>query len=161
MSEGYEEDRQSPLTPMNVRKLVAVFALGAAVGLVVWGLTAFFDTYVLRAVLCQGSQTMKCGGSTQYAEAAASIIGAGAGLYFLVRFEVFRPLLVVLATIIGLWGTVESVGLLPWYGAIMATVLLYALAYILFSWLARLRSFSTVIILFIVLIIAVRYTLTL
>lgn len=162
MSEGYDEDRRASLTHMSAKKMLIVFALGAGVGLVIWGLSMLLDTYVLKAVLCQGSQSTKCvTGSLRYAEAAAAIIGAGTGLYFLVRFDVFRPLLVALAAIISLWGIVETTSPLPWFETGLATILLYAFAYALFAWIARIRLFSTTILIFIVLVVAIRYSLSL
>lgn len=161
MNDVYQEDKQLPFTPIDANKMVAVLMLGAVVGLVVWGLSIVLDTYVLSAILCKGNTTLTCAGAAQYAETAATIIGAGVGLFFLVKLQVFRPLLVVLAATISLWGIVSLAGLLPWYGIGLSTVLLYAFAYGAFAWVARLRSFWLVLVLLIALIAGVRVVLSL
>ena len=91
----------------------------------------------------------------------AAIIGAIVGLFFLVKLQVFRPLLVVLAAVVSLWGVVGLAGLLPWYGVGLSTIALYALAYSLFTWVARIRAFWLVVLLLIVLVVAVRVMLSL
>jgi hypothetical protein len=156
MSDVYEEDKRSLFTPMVMSRLAAVVLLGAVIGLLVWGLTLTLDRYVLTPTLCQGSQLLQCSNTAQYAESAAAIIGAGVGLFFLVRLQVYRPLLVVVAVITSLWGVVANVALLPWYGIGLAVVGLYALAYGLFAWIARFRKFWMVVVLYIALVAAVR-----
>jgi hypothetical protein len=156
MSEAYEEDKHHPFTPINASKAMAIISLGAVAGLIVWVLSVVIDTYILRVVLCHGSQALQCASTTHYAEAIAAVISASVGLFFLVRLQVFRPLLVVLAAVSSLWGIVGQASLLPWYGIGLSTVMLYAFAYILFAWIARIRSFWIVLFLMAVLIIAVR-----
>lgn len=161
MSDVYEEDKRLLFTPIDASKIIAIITLGAVVGLVVWGLTLVVDRYVLTPVLCGGSQAMQCANTSLYAESVAAIIGAIVGLFFLVRLQVFRPLLVVLAAVISLWGIIGLSALLPWYGVGMTAVLLYAFAYGLFAWIARIRAFWAVIVLLVVLVAAVRVTLSL
>lgn len=159
MSEVYEEGKERPFTPIDAKRVMAVVALGAVVGLVVWALTLVIDRYVLSPVLCQGSEALRCAGSAQYAEAAASIIGTGIGLFFLVRLQVFRPLLVALASTVTLWGIVAKAELLPWYGVGLSVIAMYLFAYLLFSWIARLRAFWVVILVMVMTIAAVRLVL--
>jgi hypothetical protein len=127
----------------------------------VWGLSLVIERYILAPVLCGGTQVLQCASITQYAESAASIIGGGVGLFFLVRLQIFRPLLVVVAVTASLWGIIGQASLLPWYGIGLSTVLLYASAYALFMWVARIRSFAMVVIVYVVLVAAVRVTLSL
>ena len=161
MSENYEEEARAAFVSLEPRKAVSVALTGAGVGVVVWLLALLLGNYVLNPILCHGSQAMKCVPASQYGEMFASVIGAGAGLFFLVRLQVFRPLLVVLAAIVSLWGLVSIADLMPWYGVLLSCAALYMLSYLAFTWLARLRSFGLVAVLFVVLIVAVRYTLSL
>ena len=161
MNEVHQEDKLLPFTPIDTSRVVAIIALGAVVGLVTWGLSVVLNTYVVSAWLCHGTQILQCAGSSQYAEAAATIIAAGIGLFFLVRLQVFRPLLIVVATVTSLWGIVGLANLLPWYGIGLSTIILYAFAYGIFAWVARLRSFSLVMVLMITLVGAVRVVLSL
>jgi hypothetical protein len=160
MSDIREEDKQLLFTPMDTSRLVAVLLLGAVIGLLVWGLSLTIDRYILTPTLCQGSQLLQCSNTATYAEDIASIIGAAAGLFFLVRLQVYRPLLVVVAVITSLWGIIGQSALLPWYGIGIAAILLYAFAYGLFAWVARFRSFWMVVILYVVLVAAVRVALS-
>lgn len=160
MSESYDDEARSALVPLDVKRMLVILLSGAAVGLVVWGLTMLLSKYVLSALLCHDS-AMVCGAAGQYGEATATILAAGAGLFGLVRTQVFRPLLVVIGTLISLWGIVALASGLPWYGTMIACILLYAVAYVAYAWLARLRSFGLVLVLFVVLIVVVRYTLSL
>lgn len=156
MNDVYEEEKRSLFTPMDMSRLAAVVLLGAVIGLLVWGLALTIDRYVLTPTLCQGSQLLQCSNTAQYAESAASIIGAGVGLFFLVRLQVYRPLLVVVAVITSLWGVISQVALLPWYGIGLSVVALYALAHGLYAWLARFRNFWMVVVLYVALVAAVR-----
>jgi len=158
--EVHNEDKPAPFMPMNAIQLVQVIILGVVVGLCVWGLTFFLETYVLKAVLCQGNQTAKCALGPQYAEATATILAAGVGLYVLVKLQIFRPLLVVLGTVISLWGILGMIATLPWYGRGLACVLLYACAYMLFVWIARIRMFWLVVAVMLGVVITVRLILT-
>ena len=161
MSEIQEEDKHLLFTPVDINKIVAVVLLGAVIGLLVWGLTLVIDRYVLTAILCGGNRDLECANAAIYAESVATIIGAIVGLFFLVRLQVFRPLLVVLAAVISLWGIIGLAGLLPWYGVGLSAVGLYAFSYGLFTWIARIRAFWVVVVLLVVLVVAVRMTLSL
>lgn len=161
MSDVYEEDKRLLFTPIDANKTIAIIVLGAVIGLLVWGLTLVLDRYVLSATLCQGGEVLKCANTAMYAEGAATVIGAIAGLFFLMKLQVFRPLLVVLAVAISLWGIVGFAQLLPWYGVGLSVILLYSVAYGLFSWLARIRLFGLVLVLVVVLVMAIRLTLSL
>ncbi|HEU4715827.1 MAG TPA: hypothetical protein VFS14_03280 [Candidatus Saccharimonadales bacterium] len=156
MSDVQEEDKQLLFTPMDASRLVGVLLLGAVIGLLVWGLSLTIDRYVLTPTLCQAGQIAQCGNTAVYAEDIAAVIGAAVGLFFLVRLQVYRPLLVVIAVVVSLWGILGQVALLPWYGIGLAAIALYAFAYGLFAWVARFRSFWMVVILYVVLVAAVR-----
>ena len=156
MDEGYAEDKPALFVPMGLSRLLQVVAVGAVVGLTVWALTLFLERYVFEAILCHGNETSSCGYGMRYAEAAATVIGAGIGLYFIARAQIYRPLLIVLAAAASLWGIINLVRLLPWYGVGLSVVLLYAFAYGAYSWLARIRVFWLVMIMFLVLVVATR-----
>jgi hypothetical protein len=160
MSDVREEDKQLLFTPMDASRLIGVLLLGAVVGLLVWGLSLTIDRYILTPTLCQAGQIAQCVNTTVYAEDIAAVIGAAVGLFFLVRLQVYRPLLVVIAVATSLWGILGQVALLPWYGVGLAVVALYAFAYGLFAWVARFRSFWMVVILYVVLVAAVRVALS-
>ena len=97
------EDTQSPFIAMSRQQFTQIFATGIVVGLVVWGLSLLLDNYVYQLLLCRG-EGGRCESSLQYAQITAIVLGALVGLFALVRLQVFRPLLVVIAATLALWG---------------------------------------------------------
>lgn len=154
--ENDQVENQSALVPMAISQLLQTFLLGLIVGLVVWGLAFVLDTYVLRAIMCQGDQTIGCSVGN-YAEASAAILATGLGLFGLMRLRVFRPLLVALATLVALWGVIAITSGMQWYIVGLSVALLYAISYAFFAWIARIRSFVVVLIILVVIVAAVRF----
>jgi hypothetical protein len=160
MDEVKQAEKPAPLIEMSGQRLVQVIGVGAAVGLAAWGLAYVLENYVLQALMCHGSVTIRCVAEPQYADAMASILAAGIGLFGLVRLQVFRPLLTVLATTLSLWGLLEAARVSFPYGVGVASIFLYALSYGLFAWIARIRLFWLTVILTLSLLIIVRLILT-
>jgi hypothetical protein len=156
MSEGQAENKPTPFTPISAKRLIQVLLLGAVVGAIVWVLAFLIDTYIVEAVICHGSVLGGCTVGRSYAEAVATIAGAGIGLFGLVRLQMFRPLLVVLAALVSLWGLLGTITSLPWYGIGVSSALLYGFAYAMYVWIARVRSFILVLILLVIMMTAVR-----
>lgn len=158
-AEVQQEEAVLPFAATSRQQIVQILVAGLVVGLLTWGLAFLFETYLLRAILCPGSGAMKCMPAFQYAGTFASILAAGFGLFALVKLQVFRPLLVVLAVTVSLWGLVQLVSPLAWQQAGLAVVLLYGLAYSLFAWLARIRLFWVAAGLMVILTVALRFVL--
>jgi hypothetical protein len=159
MAETYQDEKTTPIIAMSVKQIMQVAVLGILVGLLVWAFTYILETYILKALLCQGSQTMKCALATNYAGIAASILAAGVGLFGLVKIGIFRPLLVVIAATVSLWGLLGIIGAMPLYGVLIFSAGLTALSYIAYSWIARIRLFWLAVLLMVVLIVVVRLVL--
>lgn len=159
MSDTYGYDTPTSLVPMNVKKLLFVMLFGAVAGLVTWGLTVLLDTYVYKAILCNSDAAVQCASSYQYATTTSTIIGAAVGLFGLVKLQVYRPLLIVIASFVSLWGLLHLLIPFPWYGEAITAVVLYGVAFGTFAWLARIRKFVFAIILVILMVVAVRLVL--
>jgi len=157
MSDLTDEGQVALLAPMNSKQLLGAGLIGLLIGLIVWGIGSVVDQYVLKILFCQSTE---CVETTPYAIAAASIIGAGLGLFGLVKLRVLRPLLIAVAAMAGLWNLSLHVAELPIYGVILANVFLYGAMYVLFAWLARLRSIYIVLGLFLAIVVAMRFVLT-
>lgn len=149
--------RVSPLVSMTYRELISVILIGAAVGAVVVLLYFLLNTFIFSAVLCRPQSTGDCNQAPNYAMIVALVIGSIAGVASLARVRVYRPLLIVLASAIALWGMQYVLVNVAWYWAMIATVVPFGLAYGLFGWLARIRHFILAIIVTIVLVVAVRW----
>lgn len=154
-----QEESQPQFMPMLNRDLAKVIFMGALVGFGVWMLSDLFARFVFEPILCQGDGA-RCSVSSQYGMIVATVLLAIVTLIALVRFRIFRPMLVVLATTLSLWGLTELVQPLAWYWAAIACVALYALAYGVYVWVVRVRAFWLALVLTIILIMAVRAVLT-
>jgi hypothetical protein len=160
MSDTYVSDTPPSLIAMPIRKLLFIIVVGVVAGMVTWGLMLVLDTYVYKAVLCNRDAVVQCASSQQYAMITATIIGAAAGLFGLVRLHVFRPLLIVIATFVSLWGLLSLLVSLPWYGAMLIAAIMYGLAFGVFAWLVRIRKFFIALVVVIVVVVAVRLVLS-
>lgn len=157
-NKGSQDETQPQFMLMANRDLASVIILGALVGLLTWGLAWLLGTYVFEPILCGGGDT-RCGSAPQYGEITATIVVAIGALLGLVRLRVFRPLLVVLAATVTLWGLIGMVTVFEWYWAALASLVLYALAYGLFVWVVRIRRFWLALVVVLLLVIAVRFAL--
>jgi hypothetical protein len=155
MTTTYTDDTPATLVAMTNRQLLQILLVGALTGIVAWGLTYIFNQYVYITLLCHGTAT-HCSMSTQYAAVSANILAIGAGLFGLVRLQVFRPLLIVLASTLMFWGLVNILTSLPWYDALLASAGLYALAYALFAWIDRIRAFVLALVIMAIVVVGVR-----
>ncbi|MDN5274659.1 MAG: rane protein of unknown function [Candidatus Saccharibacteria bacterium] len=160
MSETNQTETQTVYIPMSRKQLIQVAAFGVAAGLIVWGLTYVLETYVLKSLLCSAKQVSTCAVAAQYGEVIATLIAGAIGLFILVKIQVFRPLLVVIATVVSLWGLIGVVSEQPWYIVGLSLAGMYLVGYLVFTWVTRLRLFWLVVILLLVLIVAMRLILT-
>ena len=155
MSETTDEQRTSTI-PMSPRELLRIGVTGAATGALSVGLYALFYSVVFRTVLCRPQFITTCDQAPSYAAMVAVIVASLFGLIVLARMRSYRPLLVVLATAIALWGIQALATTLPWYWALVGMTVLVALAYALFAWIARLRSFVLAFVVTIVIVVVLR-----
>lgn len=159
MSKVYANDEPTSFITMSFKKLLFVVLIGVITGLVTWGLAYVLEMYVYRAILCNDETAVQCASSPQYAMVTATVIAAAVGLFGLVRLQVFRPLLVVLASVVALWALATTVAFMPWYGTAAVTAAMYGLAFGLFAWLARIRHFLLAAVVVVVMIAIVRFVL--
>ena len=143
------------LIELQPQQLIQIAFSGAIVGLAVWLLTLFIGQVILIPLFCGDSASAACTGSTDIAGTFATIIAGIVGLIGLVRFGAFRPLLIVIAAAISLWGLSGWVNGMFIIGLIWS-VLLYALTYVAFAWFARIRPFVPALILVILVVLGAR-----
>lgn len=153
-------ERVDPVVPMYNREIVGVFLTGLVVGLVVGVMIYLLNRFVFGIMLCRGDDTSSCASAPQYAMIVSMILGAIAGLIALVQTRVYRPLLAVLGTTVGLWGINELTAQMTWYWALVVIAVLFGLSYALFTWVARIRSFVAALIVTIVLVVLIRLVMT-
>ena len=145
----------SPFVTMPTGDVVRAILVGAVTGIVTAGVFYLLNTYIFGAVLCRGAAE-SCGQAPLYSAIVAVIVGAIAGIVGLTRVGVYRPLLVVIASMISLWGLHNYLANSAWYIGLIAFALLFACAYLLFAWIARIRSFIVAAIVMVVLVVIAR-----
>ncbi len=159
MDEPVSVTRVSPIVSMPGRELMATIVTGVGVGLVVALIAYLMETFVFGVVLCRPQSTAECSQAPHYAAIVAMIVGAIAGVVALARLRVYRPLLIVIAVTIALWGATALLSGLVWYWTFLLTALLFGFAYGLFAWVSRVRSFILALVIAVVLVVAIRYVL--
>ncbi len=136
------DQQPSAVVSMSLRQLAQISAVGAVAGGATWGLTSLLGTYM-----------------PGYASAIASILAACLGMTGLVKLSAYRPLLIVLAASLSVWGLVMGLQILPWQSVLPITMLLFAAAYSVFAWIARIRLFAVALLCMVVMMVAVRLAL--
>lgn len=155
MSETASETR-SNFVPMTWRELARIGAIGAVIGALSVGLYVLFHTYIFQAVLCRDQANTACGQAATYAAITTAFIASFVAVVVLAHIRVYRPLLIILAAILALWGIQAIAAVLPWYWALVGMIAVGALAYSLFAWITRIRSFILSAVVAIVIAVIIR-----
>lgn len=144
------------LIELQPQQLVQIAFLGAVVGIIFWLLTLLLQQ-ILTPIFCDASVDGSCGAATSVSDIIATIFAGVAGLLGLVRVGVYRPLLIAVAVALALWGFGGWINGLPWFTAVAWSVVLYALTYMLFAWIVRIRAFLPAIVTITVVIVLARW----
>lgn len=123
-----------------------IILMGASLGLLYSGLTLYLSKFV---------------GLSSAAGDIATIIVATVGIIVMLNLRMARPLLVAVASAVSLWGLSKLTDGLGWFEVLVWSVLVYGLAYFLFSWLTRYKKITPVLIAIIIIVVIVRLTITL
>jgi len=156
MEQSTLPEPQTQLIDMRVNTIIQVVLLGVILGAITWLLTLLLERFVITPVFCADAGNGICMNASTVAGNIALVLSAIGGLLGLIRLGVYRPLLVVIAASIVLWGLAGWLGGLLWYEALAWTVLLYAATYAAFAWLVRPRFFLAAIILVLIVVIVAR-----
>lgn len=157
----YEEPdaKVLPYIGMTRREFIGVVVTGLVVGAAVAALYMLLNKFVFGAVLCRAQSTGDCSQAPNYAMIVALLIAAIGGVANLARMRVYRPLLTGIATTIAFWGINKVVGGLAWYWILIDLAVLFALAYVAFTWVARIRNFILALVITVVLVVLARWVL--
>ncbi len=155
MQEAVSAEVKKQFIDMRPNTFVQVMLLGVGIGLGMWLLALGIDHLITRALLC-GSASTACGGSTAVAGNVSLVLASIAGLLGLIRLGVYRPLLVVIAAVLILWGFANVTFGMMWYESLAWTMLLTAITYAALTWLVRPRLFIWAIIFVIAVVAAAR-----
>ena len=144
------------LIELQPQQLIQIAFSGAVVGVVAWLMTLLVRQVVLVPMMCGDPASAGCAGSVDIAGYIATIIAGIVGLMGLVRLGAFRPLLIVIAALISLWGMAGWADEMLWFTSLAWSVVLYALAYTAFAWFARIRPFVPALIVVVMIVVLTR-----
>ena len=149
------------VVPTYSRDFVTTLVAGALIGVVVAAAYYLLNTFVFSAVLCRNTvnAAADCTSAPVYSMTIALVISVFVGLLALVQARIYRPLLIVLATAVAFWGMQSLLGHMAWYWGLLLTAGLFAVAYLAFAWLARIRSFGIAVIVSVIVVVLVRLAL--
>ena len=159
MSVVNQDEQSIAIVPMLRTDVIGVIALGAGVGVLIWVLGSLLNQFIFDPYLCQNAAAAQCADAKNYSAVLAGLIVGAASLGGLIRLRVYRPLLVVIAAFVSLWGIVQLSWEMTTFTGLLVCVLLYALAFGLFTWIARVREFWIALLLTIGLVVLVRLAL--
>lgn len=159
---GLSMDVRRYLEYMTLSPLVVIqsFFIGLVVGFLVMASNLGLQAYALEPLFCQGTNQQYCDNVPLISIVLMTIVFHFIGLVALVRIGIIRPLLVVLATIVTLYGVHMWTQGLPWWGAILYAALLSGLAYLYFSWINRATQFPLALGLTVISVIIARLVLS-
>jgi hypothetical protein len=120
---------------------------GLGIGVLYFVLTFLVGHFVIDALYCGASLNAEnCSNSMSISGNIATILVGAIGLGVMVSLRVVRPIIVVIATGVSLWGlSVWTVGL-AWGEIVALSALLYGLSYVLVAWICRYNETIPVII---------------
>jgi hypothetical protein len=140
-----------PYVETDQREFLRVLIVGLLAGIIIPLLGMLITNLLIKPLFCnsgQASGVCAAGGSITGYHTAAIIIGLGAVALF-ANWGIFRPLPLVLAVTIALWGLqayLDPLSTGSWLEFFAFSAVLSALCYLLFYWLMRLRNFPLSII---------------
>ena len=148
---------QTTVNGPSRQSLIGATLVGAIVGLSGWLLTLAIQYWLIEAVFCRSADTFSvCANGGNIAWVTAHLVVVIASVVALVRVNVYRPLMVVIASLLALWGLGAWLAPMAWYFFLGWEVVLFALAYTLFTWLASLERFIFSLFLTIAVVVVVR-----
>jgi hypothetical protein len=131
-------DPHAAWATMSMATLARIFLYGLIVATVTALLYIVLQKFVFEPILCRESAALaRCANSDDFASGVAIVFGSMVGLVFLVRERVYRPMLALIGVAISLWTIFSLVAVLPAVLAAAVIVMLFGLAYVLFSWLVQ------------------------
>lgn len=134
----YVYESQPSIIEQDARVTLRIALTGLILGIVAAVLTYTLERFVIANLVCGGEAT--CRGAASYAGGVATVFAGIVGVIALVRAGVYRPIIITVGTAISLWGVsiwLFGAGVLM---SLLLTAFLYAVAYVTYGWLVRIRK---------------------
>lgn len=159
-----KNEQQSGSQPFNIptsaNEIVKVLLTGIVVGLLIALISEAIARYLISPLFCNSTDNFSvCANGGNVAFYAATVIVNMIAVAALVRFGVFRPLLVALGAAAILWGLKSYLSGVMFVEYAFWMALLYGLTYTLLFWVLRVRNFIIALVLVIALVIIGRLVL--
>lgn len=140
----------SHFAEFNRRTFFGILLIGCISALITVIASRLLDQFVIAPALCGSAGEALCNNSTSVSFHIASLIAAVVAVAMFVNLSVYRPLLVVIAMMIGSWGIYNLP--FPFIGAswyIQAGIIfaVNTLAFLTFAWILRSYNLMTGILL--------------
>ncbi len=134
----------SQFADFNRRTFTGIILIAGISALITVIVGNLLNQYVVAPGLCGSAGVATCNNSLSVSFHISSLIAGIASVAMLVNLSVYRPLLVVIALMIGSWGMYNLPFPLvnsPWYWQLAAVFFVNALALLAFAWI--LRAYNT------------------
>ncbi len=139
MAKVVQEDRIVIVKPWWERLSILYISLVA--GLSWWVITVLVNRYVVEPIACQDSSAATfCTDSFGISGSVVAVLVAVVALFTLIRLMQPRPVVIAIGAAALLWDLSTLINGLVWYEALGWSLLLYALAYGLLWFIARIPS---------------------
>lgn len=124
-----------------------VLLTGVTIGVLYVGLSALISHFVIDPLYCKATlNSTVCINSESIGGNIATILSALVALALFVRLRVFRPIVIVIAGAILLWGLSSWTAGLSAIEIVASSAILYGLCYILMSWICRYQRTALVLV---------------
>lgn len=144
-----EPDTYAPDTevylPIDHMEVARLAILGVVVGILVPLFALLIANYFIGPVFCRSADSFSvCSSGGVLAHHISAVIVGMMAVALLANWGVFRPLLVVVAVTIAMWGLQKYLGPMGsgnWTEYFAFSAALHGIGYVAFYWLLRLKSF--------------------
>ena len=130
----------TPFAEFNRRTFFGILLIAGISALITLLLAKGLNQFIVAPALCEKALQASCTSSASVSFHISSLIASIAAVAMMVNLSVYRPLLVVIATLIGTWGMYNLPFPLigsPWYWQLAVIFFINAVAYLTFAWILR------------------------
>lgn len=141
--------------PFSRESFLQPLLIGVVAGLATWGIYALLRRFVVVGLLCDYSDAY-CNAGPSVAFVVTLIAAHFLALIALVRSGALRPLLVIIAAVVTLWGVQAWLSGQVWWSGMLYSGLLFGLAYVYYAWINRLLFFPVALVITVLSVVIAR-----
>jgi hypothetical protein len=156
------EDESNFIIVPETQDFLRVGLLGLVTGLLIPALAWLLQKFIISPIFCHDTSLAVCSSGDLTTYYISTVVLGVVAVALMANWQVFRPLLIAVAAASALWGlqryasgTVSHSG----WEYYVSSGILYGLAFLLFYWLLRLKSFTLSVVLTVMLVILIRWAL--